>query len=240
MRPFRAYSDLEHFESLLARTPGVKLVVLDPMELSLDERGQSISYGDRQTIRKLGELARRWGVAIVAAARVPDKPGANDLRRWLDKLAGVEELGALFAVVRDRRRPCRRYLAAVKNTLAEVEDALMVDARRRTVGCRASRRATSRRRHFGVWSHPSPVRTGVLNLVTRRIRFKTSFPTPRRLPIVRGNAMKRSARSIRETSDCPRGRARVTRPTIKVSGFVTASPSRCSSPIWSPIAFGPC
>ena len=63
-------------------------------------------------------------MAIVAAARVPDKPGANDLRRWLDKLAGVEELGALFAVVRDRRRPCRRYLAAVKNTLAEVEDAL--------------------------------------------------------------------------------------------------------------------
>jgi len=124
MRPFRAYSDLEHLESLLARTPGVKLVVLDPMELALDERGQSISYGDRQTIRNLGELARRWGVAIVAAARLPDKPGANDLRRWLDKLAGVEELGALFAVVRDRRRPCRRYLAAVKNTLAEMEDAL--------------------------------------------------------------------------------------------------------------------
>jgi len=46
------------------------------------------------------------------------------MRRWLDKLAGVEELAALFAVVRDRRRPCRRYLAAVKNTVAEVEDAL--------------------------------------------------------------------------------------------------------------------
>jgi len=124
MRPFCADKDLEHLESLLARTPGVKLVVLDPMELWLDERGRAISYLSRQTIRKLGELARRWGVAIVAAARVPDKPGANDLRRWLDKLAGVEELGALFAVVRDRRRPCRRYLAAVKNTLAEVEDAL--------------------------------------------------------------------------------------------------------------------
>jgi len=124
IRAFRADKDLEHLESLLARTPAVKLVVLDPMELWLDERGQRMSYSSRETIRQLGELARRCDVAIVAVARVPDKPGANDMRRWLDKLAGVEELAALFAVVRDRRRPCRRYLAALKNTLAEVEDAL--------------------------------------------------------------------------------------------------------------------
>ena len=39
----------------------------------------------------------------------------------------VEELGALFAVVRDRRRPCRRYLAAAKNTLADMDDALLFE-----------------------------------------------------------------------------------------------------------------
>jgi len=127
MRPFRADKDLGHLESLLTRTPGVKLVVLDPMELWLDERGQRMSYLSRETIGKLGELARQWDVAIVVAARVPDRPGANDLRRWLDKLAGVEELGALFAVVRDRRRPCRRYLAAAKNTLADMDDALLFE-----------------------------------------------------------------------------------------------------------------
>jgi len=124
MRPFRAWSDLAHVESWLARTPEAKLVVIDPLDLSLDGRGSSFPYEDRQMLRKLDELARKYGVAIVAAARVPEKPGAADLRRCLDKLAGVGEIGAVFAVVRDRRRPSRRYLLAVKNRQGETENGL--------------------------------------------------------------------------------------------------------------------
>ena len=45
----------------------------------------------------------------VAAARLPDKPGADDRRRWLDMLVGVEELGALFAVVRSVGRSIAKH-----------------------------------------------------------------------------------------------------------------------------------
>ena len=121
VRPFRAYSDLAHLDSFLASAPSVKLVVIDPLELYLEQGNRSFPS---KTLRELGELAARRGVAIVAAARAPEVPGANNLRRWLDKLGGVAELALLFAVVRDRRRPCRRYLAAAKNTLAEMDDAL--------------------------------------------------------------------------------------------------------------------
>ncbi|MHB8736915.1 MAG: hypothetical protein ACYC6M_16550 [Terriglobales bacterium] len=121
MRPFRASTDLAHLDAFLERTPDVKLVLIDPLELFLDQGNRSFLT---QILRELGDLAARRGVAIVAAARAPEMPGANNLRRWLDKLAGVEELGTLLAVVRDRRRPARRYLAAVKNTLADTEDAL--------------------------------------------------------------------------------------------------------------------
>jgi len=121
VRPFRASKDLVHLDSFLAATPSVKLVVIDPLELYLEEGNRSFPS---KTLRELGELAARRGVAIVAAARAPEVPGANNLRRWLDKLSGVAELALLFAVVRDRRRPCRRYLAAAKNTLADMDDAL--------------------------------------------------------------------------------------------------------------------
>ena len=121
VRPFRAYSDLAHLDSFLASTPSVKLVVIDPLDLYLEQGNRSFPS---KTLRELGELAARRGVAIVAAARAPEVPGAVNLRRWLDKLSGVAELALLFAVVRDRRRPCRRYLAAAKNTLADMDDAL--------------------------------------------------------------------------------------------------------------------
>jgi len=121
VRPFRAYKDLAHLDSYLASAPNVKLVVIDSLDLYLAEGNRSFPS---KTLRELGEVAARRGVAIVAAARAPEVPGAGNLRRWLDKLSGVAELAMLFAVVRDRRRPCRRYLAAAKNTLADMDDAL--------------------------------------------------------------------------------------------------------------------
>ena len=123
-RPFHAATDLAHLEYWLARQTACKLVVIDPLLLWLDPRGRGYAKPCHEMLRELGELAGRWKVAIVAAVHIPERPAAADLRRWLDKLSGAAEIDNLLAVIRDRRRPQRRYVLPIKNNLGGAEEGL--------------------------------------------------------------------------------------------------------------------
>jgi len=127
-RGFDIEKDLRAVEATLADQPTIELVVIDGCALALDSRHRGFSEASLATLRALHELARRRKVAIVVAVSIEGQAAGHGLRRWLDKLLAITEDSFVLALIRDRRRPARRFLLTLRAALEAAEEGLRFEA----------------------------------------------------------------------------------------------------------------
>jgi len=127
-RGFDVEKDLWAVEETLADQPAIELVVIDQCALSLDSRHRGFSEASLATLRALDELARRRKVAIVVAVSIEGQAAGHGLRRWLDKLLAITQDTFVLALIRDRRRPARRFLLTLRAALEAGVEGLRFEA----------------------------------------------------------------------------------------------------------------
>ena len=120
-RGFDLEKDLSAVEETLAEQPGIELVVIDDCPLALDSRHRGFNEVSRAILQELEALARRRKVAIVVAVSSEHQAAGHGARRWLDKLLAITQDDFVLALVRDRRRPARRFLLTLRAALGAGE-----------------------------------------------------------------------------------------------------------------------
>jgi hypothetical protein len=123
-RGFDIEKDLRAVEETLADQPAIELIVIDGCALALDSRHRGFSETSLATLRALHELARRRNVAIVVAVSIEGQAAGHGLRRWLEKLLAITEDRFVLAMIRDRRRPARRFLLTLRAALEATDEGL--------------------------------------------------------------------------------------------------------------------
>lgn len=116
-RMFSLADDLAALEAAIDRTPGCRLVIVDPISAYLGGTDSHKNADVRALLAPLGALAARKGVAIVAVSHLNKSGGGSAIYRTTGSLAFPAASRAAWAVARDRDDPERRLFLPLKNNL---------------------------------------------------------------------------------------------------------------------------
>ena len=123
--PFDLAADLDALEDAIRQTNGCRLVVLDPITAYLGRTDSHKNAEVRGLLAPLSDLARRYGVAVVAVTHLRKGDGPA-MYRAMGSLAFVAAARAAFAVCRDRDDLTgrRRFVLPIKNNIGNDETGL--------------------------------------------------------------------------------------------------------------------
>lgn len=118
IRMFNLKADLDRLAAELARRPTVALVVIDPVSAYLGDTDSHVNADVRALLAPLGEIAARYGVAVVMVSHLNKGGGTGEaLLRVTGSLAFVAAARAAFLVVKDKDDPARRLFIPLKNNI---------------------------------------------------------------------------------------------------------------------------
>ena len=116
--PFNLAEDLAVLEQAIAKVPGCRLVVIDPISAYLGGTDSHKNAEIRGLLAPLSEIAGRHGVAVVAVTHLRKGEGPA-IYRAMGSLAFVVAARAAFCAVYDQEDPSRlrRLVLPIKNNL---------------------------------------------------------------------------------------------------------------------------
>ncbi|MBI1337783.1 MAG: AAA family ATPase [Phycisphaera sp.] len=122
--------DIPSLESAIEQTPECRLVVIDPISAYTGKTDSHRNAEVRALLAPLGELAARFGVAVLAVTHLRKGEGAA-IYRAMGSLAFVAAARSAWAVCRDPQDPTgkRRLLLPVKNNLGNDTTGLAFELR---------------------------------------------------------------------------------------------------------------
>ncbi len=121
---FSLRQDPHPLEAWLARTGGVRLVVLDPLGAYSDGANTHNDGDTRALLAPFATLAERARASIVGIVHTNKSPGGKALYRASGSLAFIAAARHVYALGRVRCDPTRRLLARVKNNLSGDESGM--------------------------------------------------------------------------------------------------------------------
>jgi hypothetical protein len=123
LRCFSLRDDLHRLEQRIVDIGDVALVVIDPVSSCLGRIDGQKYAQVRALLEPLGEVARRWQVAVLCNHHF-SKGGGSAQNRVVGSAAFVHQARAAFVVVPDAESPGRRFFAPAKLNLAPMPDGL--------------------------------------------------------------------------------------------------------------------
>jgi putative DNA primase/helicase len=118
-RPLSLRHELDALQAALAQASDCKLVVIDPITAYLGGADGNQNGEIRELMYALGELARRYRVAMVAVAHLNKRSTANTTNGVLGALSFVSTARCVWRIMRDPVDPQRRLMLSVKNNVAD-------------------------------------------------------------------------------------------------------------------------
>jgi putative DNA primase/helicase len=115
-RAFNLETGIATLEDALARLPGVRLIIIDPISAYLGGADSNTNAEVRGLLSPLAALAAKYGVAVLCVTHLRKSPGAA-VHRAIASIAFAAAARAVWAVAAD---PCdqeRRLMLAVKQNL---------------------------------------------------------------------------------------------------------------------------
>jgi putative DNA primase/helicase len=118
-RHFNLGSDLKQLEALLEEIKDVKVIVIDPISAYLGNTDSHKNAEVRALLSPLGELASKYGVAIICISHLNKSTNNDALMRVTGSLAFVAAARAAFLVVQDPDDNDKRLFLSMKNNIGK-------------------------------------------------------------------------------------------------------------------------
>lgn len=115
--------DLPMLEDAVKRTPGVKLVVIDPISAYLGKSDSHKNAEIRGLLAPLSKLASDYQLAVVMVTHM-SKGDGKGMYRAMGSLAFIAAARSAWAVAKDKDNPKRRLLLPAKNNIGNDETGL--------------------------------------------------------------------------------------------------------------------
>ncbi|HSY64927.1 MAG TPA: AAA family ATPase [Terriglobales bacterium] len=115
-RPFNLETGITTLEDALARIPGVRLVIIDPISSFLGGADSNTNAEVRELLSPLAALAAKYGVAILCVSHLRKSAGAA-VHRAIASIAFTAAARAVWAVASDTSDINRRLMIMVKLNL---------------------------------------------------------------------------------------------------------------------------
>ena len=124
-RGFHLDKDMENLELALRRTPGCRLVIIDPISSYLGDANSHNNAEVRGLLAPLSDLAARHRVAVLCVSHL-NKGAGDAMYRVMGSLAFVAAARAAYVVVKDSKDDTgqRRLVLPIKNNLGDDESGL--------------------------------------------------------------------------------------------------------------------
>lgn len=122
-RPFNIDKDLAQLEALITERQDVKLVIMDPISSYVSLAG-SQNAAIRAVLERLGEMAARLRVAVLAVTHLNKRGGLSAMNRVLGSIAYVAAARSAYLLTRDPSNPDRRLILPLKSNIARRSTAL--------------------------------------------------------------------------------------------------------------------
>jgi len=117
-RPFNIDRDLARLETLIGEGRDVKLVIMDPISSYVGQAGSNNNAAIRAVLERLGEMAARLRVAVVAVTHLNKKGGQSAMNRVLGSIAYVAAARSAYLLTRDPSNPDRRLILPLKSNIS--------------------------------------------------------------------------------------------------------------------------
>ncbi len=121
---FSLADDLRRLEETIQRTPGVRLVVIDPVSAFMGTTDSHNNAEVRGLLAPLAELAARYRVAVLAVSHLNKNANGSVMYRTVGSIAFNATARAVWGVTRDKSDPERRLMLPVKNNLSTDREGL--------------------------------------------------------------------------------------------------------------------
>ena len=119
MQHFTLDRDLPRLEEVLRRTPGVRLVIIDPISAHMGNTDSHNGAEVRGVMAELGMLAARYRVALLVVTHLNKNSAASGINRVAGSGAFVAVARSSWGVVSDPQDRDRRKMLPIKNNLAQ-------------------------------------------------------------------------------------------------------------------------
>ena len=123
-RSFNLERDLPGLEDAIRQVGECRLVVIDPVSAFMGKTDSHRNAEVRGVLAPLGEMAGRFGLAVVAITHLTKAYGGKAMYRATGSLAFTAAARAAWLVVADKDDPSRRLMLHVKSNLARMPDGL--------------------------------------------------------------------------------------------------------------------
>jgi putative DNA primase/helicase len=116
VRAFNLETGIATLEDALARLPGVRLIIIDPISAYLGGADSNTNAEVRGLLSPLAALAAKYGVAVLCVTHLRKSAGAA-VHRAIASIAFAAAARAVWAVASDPSSQERRLMLAVKQNL---------------------------------------------------------------------------------------------------------------------------
>lgn len=118
-------ADIPDVERAQKQTPGVRLVIIDPISAYLPADSDSHNNAEiRQVLTPLAKLAAQYRVAIVMVTHLNKSSGSRAMYRATGSLAFTAAARSAWLVTKDTNDPRRRLVLPIKNNLGNDSNGL--------------------------------------------------------------------------------------------------------------------
>lgn len=117
-------TDLQVIEGLLKDRPDCRLIIIDPLSAHIGEIDSHKNADVRSVLSPLGELASRYGVAVVAVEHLNKRQGTSAIHRLQGSIGIVGAARAAWLVDRDPNDGESRLFLPIKNNLGNDQSGL--------------------------------------------------------------------------------------------------------------------
>ncbi|MDB4786861.1 AAA family ATPase [Planctomycetaceae bacterium] len=117
-------TDLKVIEGLLKDRPDCRLIIIDPLSAHIGEIDSHKNADVRSVLSPLGELASRYGVAVVAVEHLNKRQGTSAIHRLQGSIGIVGAARAVWLVARDPNDGENRLFLPIKNNLGNDQSGL--------------------------------------------------------------------------------------------------------------------
>jgi putative DNA primase/helicase len=111
-------ADIDRLEAVMAKYPGIKLIVIDPISAFLGKVDENKNAELRGLLGPLSEFADKYGVAIIAITHFGKNPSSKATARILGSVAYSNAARVTWCVIPDPEEEGRCLMLRVKNNLS--------------------------------------------------------------------------------------------------------------------------
>lgn len=117
-RGYSLQNDLPVLESVIKQLGDVRLVIIDPVSAYMGTTDSHKNAEVRSVLRPLGDLAAKYGVAVLCISHLNKSQKSSAMYRTLGSVGFVAAARSVFCVVRDKEDKTRRLILPVKNNIS--------------------------------------------------------------------------------------------------------------------------